>query len=135
MTGGRLQFAISVQPRQMAGATVQLQWRVGRLRGTKVPASTSVARSSQLRQLTGTGLVRQMAEVASLLRQMAAALVAAVRRAAALKQYGEDIGVPGGQLTLELIAAHNQDFPGNKVSLADLKPNRDPDFQCKGAEP
>jgi hypothetical protein len=26
------------------------------------------------------------------------------------RQYGEDLGVPGGQLTLDLIAAHNQDF-------------------------
>ena len=51
------------------------------------------------------------------------------------RQYGEDIGVPGGQLTLDLIAAHNQDFPSNKVSLADLKPNSDPDFQCKGTVP
>ena len=51
------------------------------------------------------------------------------------KEYGEDIGVPGGQLTLDLIAAHNQDFPGSKVSLADLKPNSDPYFQCKGTEP
>ena len=50
------------------------------------------------------------------------------------KQYEGDT-VPGGQLTLDLIAAHNNDFPGSKVSLADLKPNNDPDFQCKGTEP
>ena len=36
---------------------------------------------------------------------------------------------------MDLIAAHNNDFPGSKVSLADLKPNNDPDFQCKGTEP
>ena len=48
------------------------------------------------------------------------------------KQFGEYIGVPGGQLTMDLIAAHNQDNPSNQVSLADLKPNSDPDFQCRG---
>ena len=51
------------------------------------------------------------------------------------RQYGEDIGVPGGQLTLDLIAAHNQDFLNKKVSLADLKPNSDPDLQCRGSAP
>ena len=40
--------------------------------------------------------------------------------------------MPGGQLTMDLIAAHNQDNPSNQVSLADLKPNSDPDFQCRG---
>ena len=33
---------------------------------------------------------------------------------------------------MDLIAAHNQDNPSNKVSLADLKPNAVPDFQCRG---
>ena len=47
----------------------------------------------------------------------------------------EGDSVPGGQLTLDLIAAHNVDFPDNKVSLSDLKPNTDPDFQCKGTVP
>ena len=50
------------------------------------------------------------------------------------RQYEGDT-VPGGQLTLDLIAAHNNDFPDSKVSLSDLKPNNDPDFQCKGTEP
>ena len=50
------------------------------------------------------------------------------------KQYEGDT-VPGGQLTLDLIATHNQYFPDSKVSLADLKPNIDPDFLCKGTEP
>ena len=50
------------------------------------------------------------------------------------KQYKGDT-VPGGQLTLDFIAAHNNNFPGSKVSLAYLKPNNDPDFQCKGTEP
>ena len=48
------------------------------------------------------------------------------------KQFGEYIGVTGGQLTMDLLAAHNQDNPSNQVSLADLKPNSDPDFQCRG---
>ena len=47
------------------------------------------------------------------------------------REYEGD-SVPGGQLTLDLIAAHNIDFPDSKVSLTDLKPNTDPDFQCKG---
>ena len=51
------------------------------------------------------------------------------------RQYGEDIGVPGGQLTLDLIAAHNQDFLNKKVSLANLMPNSDPDLQCRGTAP
>ena len=50
------------------------------------------------------------------------------------REYKGD-SVPGGQLTLDLIAAHNIDFPNNKVSLSDLKPNRDPDFQRKGTVP
>ena len=50
------------------------------------------------------------------------------------REYEGD-SVPGGQLTLDLIAAHNIDFPNNKVSLSDLKPNTDPDFQCKGTVP
>ena len=51
------------------------------------------------------------------------------------RQYGEDLGVPGGQLTLDLIAENNQDFPNNQVSLADLKPDSDPDLQCRGSVP
>ena len=35
---------------------------------------------------------------------------------------------------MDLIAVHNQHFPSNKVSLADLKPNSHPDFQCKVTE-
>ena len=50
------------------------------------------------------------------------------------REYEGD-SVPGGQLTLDLIAAHNIDFPDSKVSLTDLKPNTDPDFQCKGTLP
>ena len=109
MIGGRLLFAISVQLRQMAGATVQLQWRVGvsGAHGFRLPRGGST-------QASGSEVLGSNQEY---------------------RQYGEDIGVPGGQLTLDLIAAHNQDFPSNKVSLADLKPNSDPDFQCKGTEP
>ena len=80
-----LPFTISVQLWQMAAGTVQLQWRVGGLRGSWAPAPTSVARSSQLQQLTGTGLLHQMTAVVGLLRQMAAPLMAAVRRPVALK--------------------------------------------------
>ena len=43
--------------------------------------------------------------------------------------------VQGGNLTLDLIAAHNIDFPSNKVSLSDLKPSTDPEFKCKGTVP
>ena len=41
-------------------------------------------------------------------------------------------GVPGGQLTLDLIASQNQDNPNSQVSPGDLKPFSDPDFQCRG---
>ena len=48
------------------------------------------------------------------------------------KQFEEYIGVPCGQLTMDLIAAHNQDNPSNQQgSLADLKPNEDPDFSLE----
>ena len=50
------------------------------------------------------------------------------------REYEGDL-VPGGQLTLDLVAAHNNDFPNNKVSLSDLKPSTDPEFQCKGTVP
>ena len=44
-----------------------------------------------------------------------------------LREYEGD-AVPGGQLTLDLIAVHNIKFPDSKVSVSDLKPNTDPDF-------
>ena len=50
------------------------------------------------------------------------------------REYEGD-SVPGGQLTLDLVASHNIDFPDSKVSLSDLKPNTDPDFQCRGKVP
>ena len=39
--------------------------------------------------------------------------------------------VLGGQITLDLVAAHNIDFSNDKVSLSDLKPNTDPDSSVK----
>ena len=33
------------------------------------------------------------------------------------------------------MAAHNVNFPNNKVSLSDLKPSTDPEFKCKGTVP
>ena len=50
------------------------------------------------------------------------------------REYEGD-SVPGGQLTLDLIAAHNIDFEDRKVSLSDLKPITDPDFKCRGTVP
>jgi hypothetical protein len=50
------------------------------------------------------------------------------------REYTSDT-VQGGQLTLDLIAAHNIDFPHDKVSLSDLKPSTDPEFKCKGTLP
>ena len=43
--------------------------------------------------------------------------------------------MPGGQLTMDRKAAHNQDNPNNQVSLAYLKPKSDPDSQCRGTVP
>ena len=40
-------------------------------------------------------------------------------------EYGDET-VQGGQLTLDLIAAHNIDFLNEKVRLSDLKPSTDP---------
>ena len=50
-------------------------------------------------------------------------------------EYSESYTVQGRQLTLDLVAAHNVDFPKNKVSLSDLKPSTDPEFKCKGTVP
>ena len=47
------------------------------------------------------------------------------------KEYTSDT-VQGGQLTLDLIAAHNVDFRQDKVHLSDLIPITDPEFKCKG---
>ena len=50
-------------------------------------------------------------------------------------EYSESDSVQGGQLTRDLVAAHNIDFPNNKVSLSDLSPSTDPEFKCKGTVP
>ena len=50
------------------------------------------------------------------------------------REYASDT-VQGGQLTLDLIAAHNIDFPHDNVSLSDLKPSTDPELKCKGTMP
>ena len=50
-------------------------------------------------------------------------------------EYSESDTVQGGQLSLNLVAAHNVDYPNNKVSLSDLKPSTDPEFKCKGTVP
>ena len=39
----------------------------------------------------------------------------------------QDKGVSGGQVTLDLIASHNQSNPNSQVSPGDLKPVNDPD--------
>ena len=44
----------------------------------------------------------------------------------------QDEGVSGGQLTLDLIASHNQSNPNSQVSPGDLKPVNDPDHICRG---
>ena len=38
-------------------------------------------------------------------------------------------------MTLDLIAAHNVNFPQNKVNLSDLIPSLDPEFKYKGTLP
>ena len=43
------------------------------------------------------------------------------------REYEGD-SVPGGQLTLDLIAAHNIDLPDSTVSLSDIKPNTETNF-------
>ena len=50
-------------------------------------------------------------------------------------QYSESDRVQGGQVTLDLVAVHNVNFPNNKVSLSDLKPSIDPKFKCRGSLP
>ena len=46
-------------------------------------------------------------------------------------QYTESDRVQGGQVTLNIVAMHNVDFPQNKVTLSDLKPSYDPEFKCR----
>ena len=41
-------------------------------------------------------------------------------------------GVLGGQLTLDLVASHNQSYPDSQANPGDLKPVNDPDFVCRG---
>ena len=41
----------------------------------------------------------------------------------------------GGQLTLDLIASHNQLYPGTQVSPGDLSPSNQPDHACRGTLP
>ena len=38
----------------------------------------------------------------------------------------------GGQLTMDLIASHNQSYPSKQVSRSDLLPSLDPDHLCRG---
>ena len=47
-------------------------------------------------------------------------------------EYNDSDRVQGGQITLDLVAIHNVDFPNNKVCLSDLKPSRDTEHKCKG---
>ena len=47
----------------------------------------------------------------------------------------QDGSVTGGQLTLDLIASHNQMFPDKQVSSRDLVPSDDPDHACRGTLP
>ena len=45
---------------------------------------------------------------------------------------GQEESVIGGQLVLDLIASHNQLYPGGQVSPADLSPSNKPDHACRG---
>ena len=47
----------------------------------------------------------------------------------------QDESVTGGQLTLDLIASHNQMFPDKQVSSRDVVPSDDPDHACRGTLP
>ena len=46
-------------------------------------------------------------------------------------QYTEGDRVHGGQVTLDIVAMHNVDFPQSKVTLSDLKPSNDPEHKCR----
>ena len=50
-------------------------------------------------------------------------------------EYNPSDRVQGGQVTLDLLATHNVDFPASKVSLSDLKVNTDPEHKCRGSLP
>ena len=50
-------------------------------------------------------------------------------------QYSERDRIHGGQVTLNIVAMHNVDFPLNKVNLSNLKPSYDPEFKCRGSLP
>ena len=50
-------------------------------------------------------------------------------------EYNDSDRVQGGQITLDLVAIHNVDFPNNKVCLSDLKPSRDTEHKCRGSLP
>ena len=48
---------------------------------------------------------------------------------------GVEGDVTGGQLTLDLLASHNQSHPSMQVSPNDLLPSPDPDHLCRGTIP
>ena len=50
-------------------------------------------------------------------------------------EYNDSDRVQGGQVTLDLLAIHNVDFPANKVSLSDLKASKDTEHKCRGSLP
>ena len=59
----------------------------------------------------------------------------AVRAKAEYVEFISSDRVQGGQVTLDLLATHNVDFPACKVSLSDLKVNTDPENKCRGSLP
>ena len=49
-------------------------------------------------------------------------------------EYNEST-IQGGQVTMDILAAHNEDHSECKVTLADLRPSKDPEHKCRGSLP
>ena len=122
MIGGRLLFAISVQLRQMAGGDgstpVERGGPLGLMgSGThiscQIKSTPTADRHRSAAPNGGSGQTAPQNGGTSGGGSTQASGSEVLGRNPGYRQYGEDTEVPGGKITLDLIAVHNQDFPNN----------------------
>ena len=78
--------------------------------------------------MTDLGMVATSIDDEAMVRQISA-------RATPSRGSDAEHVVAGGQLTMDLMASHNQSCPSNQVSPSDLLPSLDPDHVCRGSIP
>ena len=104
------------------------------LRSSRIESSRAELESTSVKERhRSVGPVRGRASVHS--TQQVTSDLPAGGAPAEFIQYTESDRVHGGQVTLNIVAMHNVDFPLNKVTLSDLKPSYDPEFKCRGSLP